>query len=868
MKAITNKKILILIIFLSFALMLGVSVNTLAAAGGDTIYVSSSGDDSNDGLTVATAKKTIKNATNTVNAGGKVIIADGTYSGTGNSNMAISKSMTIEGSSQSGTILSGSDSMRIFNVNSGCTVTVRDLTITNGKSSFGGGILNDGYLTVTNCKFTNCKTFYAYMGGGSAISSSDDSTLNVQNSVFTGNDASVSSTAGGTIYTNGTISVKSCDFRDNLAYSGAVVFSYGGNIDMDGCRFVSNTARNGGGVLTLYGATNVVNVHNSAFINNKATTVSSSKNIDNRLQNSLVTNDNWWGSNNGPDGIAGPYTGNSWIYMKTSVNTSTTKYMGQIDVQADFNNIYYSATNTTTAKYVGSILDGFYTDFSSDIGILSPDSSVISGGIAEAVFTATKCGTDNITAQFNSQTLNNSITVEPVETTLTTNNASGYNGRTVKLTAKLSTQSGSLLSGKNITFKVNGTSVGSAITDADGTATLEYNITQTQGTYNITSDFAGDSTCLANNSNGTLTVNVLTTIMVVNNVSTYHGKTVGLNASLIDQNGDPVTDKNITFKINGVDIGTSTTNENGTASLNYTVTQTGGSYSITSDFAGDYVYVTSTGTGDLKVNVINTNIIVNDIKSLNGKTVNLKASLTDVNRNPVAEKRVTFSLNGNVVGSAVTGADGVATLNYKLSQSGNYPVTAGFDGDYVYVASRGTGEAAVAPVADLYLNSKVSSEDLKAGSKFLIIYKLGNKGLDTAENVKITFKIPEGLEFQNITTDSGNWTYNSATREVTWTLNSVPVGDPYLFLSVKAADGGTYTITPKITLSTYNLNTGSNGAITMQVQPQSSSNTSTTNSTVISALTTIGMQKTGFPLNYIILAVLIVLGGLGAAKRK
>ena len=96
----------------------------------------------------------------------------------------------------------------------------------------------------------------------------------------------------------------------------------------------------------------------------------------------------------------------------------------------------------------------------------------------------------------------------------------------------------------------------------------------------------------------------------------------------------------------------------------------------------------------------------------------------------------------------------------------------------------------------------------------------------------------------------------------------MPVGDPYLFLSVKAADGGTYTITPKITLSTYNLNTGSNGAITMQVQPQSSSNTSTTNSTVISALTTIGMQKTGFPLNYIILAVLIVLGGLGAAKRK
>ena len=865
MKAITNKKILILIIFLSFALMLGLSVNTLAAADGDTIYVSSSGDDSNDGLTWATAKKTIKNATNTVNTGGTVIIADGTYSGTGNSNIAISKSMTIKGSSQSGTILNGLSSSRIFTVNSGCNVAVRDLTITNGLGDFGGGILNSGYLTVVNCKFTNCVTSYAYLGGGSAICSGDDSTLNVQGSVFTNNDALSSSTGGGTIYTNGTTSVENCDFRDNSAYAGAVVFSYAGNIDMNGCRFVSNTAKNGGGVLTLYGASNVVNVHNSAFINNKATTVSSTKNIDNRLNNFLDITDNWWESNSGPNGVAGTINkGSSWIYMITSVNTSTTKYMGRIDVQADFNNIYHNDTKTTTTKNMGYILDGFYTDFSSNLGTLNPTSSAIGGGVAEAIFTATKCGTGSITAQFNSQTLQNSITVEPMETTLTTNNASGYNGKIVNLTAKLSTQNGNLLSGKNITFKVNGTNVGSAITDSDGIAALEYNVTQIQGDYNITADFAGDSTCLANSSNGTLTVNVLTTIMEVNNVSTYNGKTVSLNASLIDQNGGSVAGKNVTFKINGTAVGSVITNENGIASLNYTVTQTEGNYNLTADFTGDYVYVASTGAGDLKVNVINTNIIVNDIKSLNGKTVNLTANLTDVNGTPLAGKIITFNLNGNIAGTAVTSANGIATLDYKLSKSGNYPITADFAGDYVYVASRGTGEAKVTPVADLYLNSKISSKGLKSGDKFVIIYKLGNKGLDTAKDVTITFKLPEGLEFQDITIDSGNWTYNSTTRTVTWTLNSVPVGDPYLFLSVKATNGGTYTITPKITSSTYNLDTGSNGAITMQVQ---SSNSSTTNSTVISALTT-SMQKTGLPLNYIILAVLIVLGGLGVAKRK
>lgn len=866
MKAITNKKILILIIFLSFALMLGVSVNTLAAADGDTIYVSSSGDDANSGLTLAEAKKTIKNATDTVNPGGTVIIADGTYSGKGNSNINLDKGMTIKGNSQSGTILNGLSSSRIFAVNSGCTVTIKDLTIMGGNSGFGGGVFNEGYLTVVNCKFTKCTTSYAFMGGGSAICSGDDSTLNVQDSVFTDNDASAS-TAGGTIYTNGTTTIDNCDFTGNYANDGAVVYSFNGNINMNGCRFVSNTASRYGGVLSLYSTNSVVNIHNSAFINNVARGSAASKNIDNRAGNYLNVTENWWGSNDGPNGISGTITdGSSWIYAKLYIERNFIQYGDNTNVAFDLNNLYHSDTDTFSYKNVEAILDGYMVDFSSNLGTLNPAQDVVDGGIVLSVFTSNNVGTATITATLNNHDFSNNIPVEPAVTTLSTNNASGYNGRTVNLAAKLSSQISSL-PGKNITFKVNGVEIGSAITGSNGIANLVYNITQTQGTYNITADFNGDTKCLASTSNGTLTVNVLTTSIAVDNVSTYNGKTVSLNASLTDQNGDPVAGKNVTFKINGTAVGNATTNENGIASLNYTVTQTEGNYNLTADFVGDYVYVASTGAGDLKVNVINTNFIVNDIKSLNGKTVNLTANLTDVNGTPLAGKTITFNLNGDIAGTAVTGTNGVATLNYKLNKSGNYSITADFAGDYVYVASRGTGEAEVIPVADLYLNSKVSSDGLKAGDKFVIIYKLGNKGLDTAKNVTITFKLPEGLEFQDIAADSGNWTYNSATRTVTWTLNSVPVGDPYLFLSVKATTGGIYTITPSMTSSTYNLNTGGNGAITMQVQ-QSSSNSSTTNSKVISALTTIGMQKTGFPLNYIILAVLIVLGGLGVAKRK
>jgi len=105
------------------------------------------------------------------------------------------------------------------------------------------------------------------------------------------------------------------------------------------------------------------------------------------------------------------------------------------------------------------------------------------------------------------------------------------------------------------------------------------------------------------------------------------------------------------------------------------------------------------------------------------------------------------------------------------------------------------------------LNITTSNANPTVGESFIITYKLGNYGPDTAENVTINFQIPEGMEFVGITVDSGTWNYKTSTRTVTWTLDNVPVGDPYLYLTVKAIKSGSYSITPSITSDTYNWNT-------------------------------------------------------------
>jgi uncharacterized repeat protein (TIGR01451 family) len=83
-----------------------------------------------------------------------------------------------------------------------------------------------------------------------------------------------------------------------------------------------------------------------------------------------------------------------------------------------------------------------------------------------------------------------------------------------------------------------------------------------------------------------------------------------------------------------------------------------------------------------------------------GGTANLTATLTEGGF-PLAGKSVSFTLNGNGVGSAVTDASGVATLSgVSLSgvNAGSYPTAVGasFAGDAGYLASNASGALAVA----------------------------------------------------------------------------------------------------------------------------------------------------------------------------
>lgn len=98
-------------------------------------------------------------------------------------------------------------------------------------------------------------------------------------------------------------------------------------------------------------------------------------------------------------------------------------------------------------------------------------------------------------------------------------------------------------------------------------------------------------------------------------------------------------------------------------------------------------------------NTVPTSLTVSSATGTYAGTVDLSATLTD-GSSPVSGKTVNFTLNGNSVGSGVTDASGVATLNgASLAgiDAGSYAtgVGASFAGDDIYLASSATNSLTV-----------------------------------------------------------------------------------------------------------------------------------------------------------------------------
>jgi hypothetical protein len=191
--------------------------------------------------------------------------------------LLVDKSITISGPGADNLAVDGNAKTRIFHIGAATTVTVSDMTITNGSvtNDFGGGIYNDhATLTLNNCVVSGNSTTYS--GGGIYNDGHGGSvSLEISNSTFTANSAPGGS--GGGIFNDGqqggsaTLEIINSTLSDNSALFGGGIITTGfqGNasVTLNESTLSGNSANQGGGIYNtgknFVGAT--VSVSNAIF---------------------------------------------------------------------------------------------------------------------------------------------------------------------------------------------------------------------------------------------------------------------------------------------------------------------------------------------------------------------------------------------------------------------------------------------------------------------------------------------------------------------------------------------------------------------------------------------------------------------------
>ncbi|MEV6691980.1 hypothetical protein AB0M35_10990 [Micromonospora sp. NPDC051196] len=166
--------------------------------------------------------------------------------------------ITIEGSGA--TIARGAQAQefRFFTVRDGGELTLRDVTLLNGRSKAEGGsihIVHGATAVVEGVTVANSTSLSAEGGGGGIF---NDGNLRISDSTLVGNRAAGTQGKGGGLLNGGVMTMYRTEFRHNSAVS------YGGGLanfraagDVYSSSFVRNNARQGGGLASFSARTKV-----------------------------------------------------------------------------------------------------------------------------------------------------------------------------------------------------------------------------------------------------------------------------------------------------------------------------------------------------------------------------------------------------------------------------------------------------------------------------------------------------------------------------------------------------------------------------------------------------------------------------------
>ena len=388
--------------------------------------------------------------------------------------------------------------------------------------------------------------------------------------------------------------------------------------------------------------------------------------VNNKVNDNYLVGENTQG-NNAVSGLGNNNVCDNYIYVANpSISAANVPYLG---------------TGVFTLTF-GSDLNGAIVSFFDVDGIFFANSTV-SNGVATASFKfdstyapaqylfSAKLSKEN----YKSSSYDIKFTILKGNFVIAMNNISVEQGSTVNIIAKVYDELGNPIKGLTVEFnRMNSanrlTPIGNAVTNADGIATLSYNVpaSLTEGTHTIVAEVDAVNYYNGASSSSSLTVNKKILITGAKNYVVYYGNTVAYNVKIVDASGKSVgSNVKVTFKINGKTKVVST-DKNGVAS--YSVKLAAGKYTISAQCGIHSVSKTIT---------FKPTLTAKNISKKKAKITKFTVKLVGKTGKMLKNKKITFKIK-NKKYTAKTNKKGVATLSLKNLKVGKYTISSTYGG--------------------------------------------------------------------------------------------------------------------------------------------------------------------------------------------
>ena len=580
--------------------------------------------------------------------------------------ISISKSLTIDGN---GFTIDANNHARIFNI-TGATVTLQNINFVNGNAAFAGAVYckDSNNLTILNCSFSNNHVSGNDKSFGGAVLF-EGGILTIDNSKFINNDASVD---GGAVYFKGNNGIiNASNFTGNKAYYNGAVYMNSVNGTVDKCIFANNVATNSSGALGWVKKENG-SITYSQFINNTAP-----------LGGAIYVNEGFnfsvyeskFVKNNATTGGAIYWTGGDGMIVNSTFDlNSAFEDGGAVYFRGNGGIIDHSNFTNNKAKYNGALYmnsvagimdkcifaNNVATDSAGAVGWVKKENGTIRG---------TKF-INNSAPDGGAIYLNNGsefyiITSDFINNTASSNGGAIYwdNGADGSVTASSFINNKATKNGGAIYFDgsngkiaysqfANNTAASGGAIYNNGTITVGGSKFADNNATDGKNDIAGS---------GSVTNIVNFDIGEADNV---YGKTAKIIVNLTS-NGKPVNGGNVSTVVNNVTYNASVVN--GVATLQIPNLNVGIYELWLSYVSNDSSYRNEKDYYELSINKQNIEITANDAAYIINYGGKYSVTLKDSDGNAVVGEKVTFTLNGKVVGSASTNAAGVAAISLSAN---------------------------------------------------------------------------------------------------------------------------------------------------------------------------------------------------------